>query len=81
MEAGAGAIRFSLGRGTTAEEIDAVAAGHDGGRRAGTESALHAAGLGAACRLARDLAPMDRVRASRDGLWQRLQADFGDGVA
>ena len=37
-------------------------AGHEGGRRAGTESALLAVGLGKACELARDLAPMDRVR-------------------
>ena len=36
-------------------------AGHEGGRRAGTESALLAVGLGKACELARDLAPMDQV--------------------
>jgi hypothetical protein len=35
-------------------------AGHEGGRRAGTESALLAVGLGKACELARDLAPMDQ---------------------
>ncbi|MEO6783062.1 MAG: cysteine desulfurase family protein [Bradyrhizobium sp.] len=37
-------------------------AGHERGRRAGTESALLAVGLGEACGLARNLAPMDRVR-------------------
>jgi cysteine desulfurase len=55
-------------------------AGHESGRRAGTESALPAVGLGAACQLSRDLAPMDQVRALRDRLWRRLQADFGDRV-
>jgi cysteine desulfurase len=55
-------------------------AGHEGGRRAGTESALLAAGLGAACALARDLAAMDRVRALRDRFWTGLQQRFGDRV-
>jgi cysteine desulfurase len=55
-------------------------AGHEGGRRAGTESALLAVGLGRACQLARDLAPMEGVRALRDRFWQRLQAAFGDRV-
>ncbi|MER9678627.1 aminotransferase class V-fold PLP-dependent enzyme [Mesorhizobium sp. M0184] len=41
-------------------------AGHEQGRRAGTESALLAVGLGAACILAQDLAPMERVQALRD---------------
>ena len=40
-------------------------AGHESGRRAGTESALLAVGLGKACVLAGDLAPMDRVRDLR----------------
>ncbi|TAJ91931.1 MAG: aminotransferase class V-fold PLP-dependent enzyme [Reyranella sp.] len=55
-------------------------AGHEGGRRAGTESALLAVGLGAACALAQDLAPMARVRALRDRLWRDLQRHFGDRV-
>jgi cysteine desulfurase len=55
-------------------------AGHEGGRRAGTESALLAVGLGAACQLSRDLALMGGVRALRDQFWQRLQAAFGDSV-
>ncbi|MER9200752.1 aminotransferase class V-fold PLP-dependent enzyme [Mesorhizobium sp. M0145] len=41
-------------------------AGHEQGRRARTESALLAVGLGAACILAQDLAPMERVQALRD---------------
>jgi cysteine desulfurase len=56
-------------------------AGHEGGRRAGTESALLAVGLGKACELARDLAPMDRVCMLRDRLWQALQEQFGKHVA
>ena len=55
-------------------------AGHELGRRAGTESALLAVGLGAASALGQDLAPMDRVRALRDGFWQALQDRFGDRV-
>jgi cysteine desulfurase len=54
--------------------------GHEDGRRAGTESALLAVGLGTACDLARNLALMDEVRVLRDRLWQQLQAAFGNGV-
>ena len=53
-------------------------AGHEGGRRAGTESALLAVGLGKACELARDLSPMDRLRALRDHFWMELQKRFGN---
>ncbi len=55
-------------------------AGHEGGRRAGTESALLAVGLGKACELARDLTPMDQVRALRDHFWKELQKRFGNRV-
>lgn len=55
-------------------------AGHEQGRRAGTESALLAVGLGTACTLAQDLAPMERVRALRDRFWRALQDRFGDRV-
>jgi cysteine desulfurase len=55
-------------------------AGHEHGRRAGTESALLAVGLGKACTLARDLAAMERVRALRDRFWQMLQQRFGNRV-
>jgi cysteine desulfurase len=55
-------------------------AGHESGRRAGTESALLAVALGKACELARDLSPMHHVRALRDRFWQGLQQQFGDGV-
>ena len=56
-------------------------AGHEAGRRAGTESALLAVALGTACERARDLAPMDRVRALRDHFWQELQKNFGNRIA
>jgi cysteine desulfurase len=55
-------------------------AGHELGRRAGTESVLLASGLGAACALVQDLAPMKRIRVLRDRLWQALQDRFGDRV-
>jgi cysteine desulfurase len=55
-------------------------AGHEDGRRAGTESALLAAALGEACALATDLEPMRTVEALRDRFWARLQDHFGTGV-
>ena len=55
-------------------------AGHERGRRAGTESALLAVGLGQACELARDLAPMQRLHALRDRFWRALQKQFGHRV-
>jgi cysteine desulfurase len=56
-------------------------AGHEGGRRAGTESALLAVGLGKACEFARDLSPMEQVRALRDYFWLELQKRFGNRIA
>lgn len=53
-------------------------AGHEGGRRAGTESALLAVGLGKACELACDLGPMDRVRTLRDHFCKELQNQIGN---
>lgn len=55
-------------------------AGHEGGRRAGTESALLAAALGEACALAGDLSDMDRVKALRDRFWASLKDRFGNVV-
>lgn len=56
-------------------------AGHEQGRRAGTESALLAVGLGMACSLVQDLEPMKRVQVLRDRFWLALQDRFGDRVA
>jgi cysteine desulfurase len=66
-------------RGTPLEPL-VHGAGHEGGWRAGTESALLAVGLGTACDVARNLAPMQGVRSLRDRLWQRLQEAFGNRV-
>jgi cysteine desulfurase len=55
-------------------------AGHENGRRAGTESALLAVGLGTACTLAQDLRSMDRVCALRDHFWRTLQQRSGNRV-
>ena len=55
-------------------------AGHEHGRRAGTESALLAAALGEACRLASDRTAMVRVERLRDRFWSALRQRFGDRV-
>jgi cysteine desulfurase len=55
-------------------------AGHESGRRAGTESALLAGALGKACVLARDLSAMPGIRELRDSFWTRMQASFGVDV-
>ena len=56
-------------------------AGHEHGRRAGTESAMLAAALGEACRLAVDQSEMVAIRRQRDRFWSALQQRFGDRVA
>jgi cysteine desulfurase len=55
-------------------------AGHESGRRAGTESALLTVGLGEACALAKDLSGMAGLRAMRDVLWDGLRQSFGEVV-
>jgi cysteine desulfurase len=55
-------------------------AGHESGRRAGTESVLLNVALGAACDLATRWVGMDSVRILRDLFWRRLQEKFGDRV-
>jgi cysteine desulfurase len=57
-------------------------AGHEGGRRAGTENVPYLVGLGTACALARRSLPeaTDRLRQLRDRLWERLRAGLGDRV-
>jgi cysteine desulfurase len=64
-------------------ELEPVSHGaeHELGRRAGTESALLAVGLGTACAMATDLTAMSRIEALRDRLWLSLQDRFGDAVA
>ena len=67
-------------RGTPIEPL-IHGAGHEAGRRAGTESALMTVALGAAAELACDLAPIKRIRALRDRFWQRLQSELGNRIA
>jgi cysteine desulfurase len=55
-------------------------AGHEGGRRAGTESALLTAALGKACEVAQAWIGLADVRRLRDRLWERLQGTLGNGV-
>ena len=55
-------------------------AGHESGRRAGTESVLLTTGLGVACVLARDLAWTTRVRELRDRFWTSLRDRFADRI-
>lgn len=56
-------------------------AGHERGRRAGTESALLAVALGTACTIAMPWIGDPGVRRLRDLLWQRLRAALGDRIA
>ncbi|MFO7904068.1 MAG: cysteine desulfurase family protein [Planctomycetota bacterium] len=55
-------------------------AGHEKGRRAGTENVLLDVGLGAACQLAKRWIGMPAVRDLRDRFWQMLRDALGDGV-
>lgn len=55
-------------------------ASHEGGRRAGTESALLTAALGEACALAGDLSGVADIEVLRDRLWVTLKENLGDGV-
>jgi cysteine desulfurase len=55
-------------------------AGHESGRRAGTENILLDVGLGAACAAAESWIGMQTVRQLRDLFWNLLQERFGIGV-
>jgi len=55
-------------------------AGHERGRRAGTESLMLAEALSAACDLARELPGVETMAELRDHFWQRLEHDLGDAV-
>src|SRR5262249_36849878 len=55
-------------------------AGHESGRRAGTENILFDVALGAACELAANWLGMDSVRRLRDRFWDQLQTRFGERV-
>jgi cysteine desulfurase len=57
-------------------------AGHEGGRRAGTENVPYLAGLGKAFEVARQSLPAatERLRGLRDRLWERLRVALGERV-
>jgi cysteine desulfurase len=55
-------------------------AGHEGGRRAGTENVLLDVGLGRACELAHGWIGLPGVQALRDLFWQELKGWLGDRV-
>jgi cysteine desulfurase len=54
--------------------------GHEYGRRAGTESALLAVGLGAACQLAQTAPCGDGLLTLRERFWNQLRDRFGNRV-
>ena len=55
-------------------------AGHEAGRRAGTENVLLAVALGAACDAARKWIGMPQGKVLRDRFWDRLRGIFGEQV-
>jgi len=55
-------------------------AGHEAGRRAGTENVLLAVALGAACEVARTWVGMPQIEALRDRFWDGLREIFGEKV-
>jgi cysteine desulfurase len=68
-------------RGTTLDNL-IHGAGHESGRRAGTENVPYIVGLGAACELVRTSLPAasEKLRTLRDRLWARLRAGLGERV-
>lgn len=56
-------------------------AGHEVGRRDGTENVLAIVGLGTACELAQDWIDDSRVQTLRDAFWNKLQHEFGAHVS
>ena len=55
-------------------------AGHELGRRAGTENVLLIVGLGKACEVAKRYVDDDRIYTMRDRFWKLLQDNFGEKV-
>jgi len=55
-------------------------AGHEAGRRAGTENVLLDVGLGTACELSEQWIGMPEVKKLRDLFWESLRASFGEEV-
>lgn len=55
-------------------------AGHETGRRAGTENVLLVVGLGKACEIAKKYIDNRKIQSLRDRFWKKLQKTFGDKV-
>jgi cysteine desulfurase len=53
-------------------------AGHEAGRRAGTENTAAIVGLGAACHLAHQWVDYAEMSKLRDQLWDRIREEFGE---
>ena len=72
---------FYVRRGVTLEPL-IHGAGHEGGRRAGTENVPYLVALGKACELARQSLPQatQRLQELRDRLWNQLRGTLGEGV-
>ncbi|MFC5712380.1 cysteine desulfurase family protein [Thalassorhabdus alkalitolerans] len=57
-------------------------AGHEMGKRAGTENVILAAGLGKACELAkRSEGEQERIKKLRDYFWVELKTSFGEDIS
>jgi len=55
-------------------------AGHEGGRRAGTENVLEIVALGAACDLVSSKIDIPKIRELRDLFWKLLNERFGNRI-
>ncbi len=55
-------------------------AGHESGRRAGTENVILDVGLGSACKLAQSWIGMAQVKELRDLFWDKLLEEFGEHI-
>jgi cysteine desulfurase len=55
-------------------------AGHEFGRRAGTENVLLIVGLGKACEIAKKYLNDEKIRDLRDRFWEMLQKNFGNEI-
>jgi cysteine desulfurase len=57
-------------------------AGHESGRRAGTENIPYIVGLGVACQIAGQTLPQagERLRQLRDRLWDHLRTGLGERI-
>jgi cysteine desulfurase len=74
---GIGALYIREG---TAIESLIHGAGHESGRRAGTENVLLILGLGKACEIARKYINSEEIKRLRNRLWDLLRNNFGSEV-